>query len=311
MRSVLLVALLVSQLGFMHTLAKGGTIASAEIEHFYHAQRAKYNWYYRLVFLATSGMTQHAVQRHCLQKANRCSIEEMQAAVHQEMRKIGERASDVATYGIAISCIILSAYAGAKFNVFLAKHNISQAARDFVSVFIPIITGIGVFSIGAPLWDRANSFVRRWAFISGQFSSQRDYPARPELEELWVQMQKYYSLNAQMSRNTLSAFLVLASPSLREAREALEKKRDDYAAAQLAKVMVQMRYLYADIPPDNAFIAFSVRSYVYGIELDEALLQEVKRIAVALDPINTSESYYDLIIKSWFNAHVLELEEQN
>ena len=276
------------------------------ISRLYKKQTSIYNWYYRLVFLSTARLTEAKVYAKCEQKpAGSCSHDEINQTIHEQIKGIGEFSATFATYSVALACIALSAYGGSKFNEFLAQRNISAASKDFIRVFIPIVTGIGVFSVGAPLWDPAKSFIRRWAFANNQFSgkTKKKYPSRPELESHWLDMQKYFSVNAQISRNTISAFLVLATPTLQDARHALDDKRYQYAAAQIAKSIVQMRYIYSEIPPDQPILVMSVRSYLYGLDLPNSFLHEVFRIAVKLDPLQPAdEKFYASAIRAWFDV---------
>ena len=189
------------------------------VEELYRQRTDDYSWYYRLVFAVVGKAIAAKVIRACEQQ--QCDNRNIDQAIQQNVYYVGKRAAIASTYGVVFAGIMLSAYGGAKFSHFLSRRNISEATKNFVNVFVPIITGMGVFSIGAPLWDPARSFVRRWAFANNQFSKNPDaakYPSRPDLEAYWMEMQKSFSVNAQISRNTLSAFLVLVSPSLQDIR---------------------------------------------------------------------------------------------
>ena len=277
------------------------------ISKHYIEEAGRYNWYYRLIFLATSRLNQAKIFKKC---GEDCDQKKIKHAIRNQTRDIAKVSGSVATYSVALSCIVFSAYAGSKLNKFLAARNkITAAQRDFIQVFIPIITGLGVFSVGAPLWDPVRSFIRRWAFSSNQLSEEDDafsgkYPARPDLEKFWFQMQKYFSVNAQMSRNTLSAFLVLITPSLQDAAEAYTEQRLDYAATQFAKIMVQMRFLYSEITPANPILAVSIKSYIRGLEIEHEFLDKILAISDELDPLKETESgynYYVLCLRSWFD----------
>ena len=280
----------------------------------YQQERTRYNWYYRSIFLLTSRLVQREAFRHCQQQeSGECGERQLRAIVSLRADKLAQTIGTMTGYGIALSAVILSAYMGAKLNEVLAKVNMSDASRDFIRVFIPIITGFGVFSVGAPLWDPVRSSIRRWAFASNQVSQQRapfegKYPQRPDLEQHWLNMQKYFSVNAQISRNTLSQFLVLISPSMEDFRFAYDQQRYQYAAAQLAKVMVQMRFLYSEIAPDDAILAVSIQSYTVKLRPSMEFLSSVLNTAMTLDPLGTENlngrSYYQSCLKAWFNVEV-------
>lgn len=277
----------------------------------YQQEIRKFNWYYRVAFLATARSTQATVLKKCVRRDGTfCSDEQLMQILRQEIDVVAKIAGSIATYSVALSCIVLSAYAGSKFNEFLAaRKSITEAQRDFVRVFIPIITGFGVFSVGAPLWDPVKSFIRRWAFANNQRSREEDafagkYPKRPELEAYWLQIQKYFSINAQISRNTLSAFLMLVTPSLQDARRAYDEQRYDYAAAQYAKVMVQMRFLYSELTPTNPILTATIQSYLRGIAPSPAFLDDILSISTELDPLKSKidgRDYYLRCIRAWFD----------
>lgn len=277
----------------------------------YQQEIRKFNWYYRMAFLATARSTQATVLNKCVRRDGTfCSDEQLMQTLRQEIDVVAKIAGSIATYSVALSCIVLSAYAGSKFNEFLAaRKSITEAQRDFVRVFIPIITGFGVFSVGAPLWDPVKSFIRRWAFANNQRSREEDafagkYPKRPELEAYWLQIQKYFSINAQISRNTLSAFLMLVTPSLQDARRAYDEQRYDYAAAQYAKVMVQMRFLYSELTPTNPILTATIQSYLRGIAPSPAFLDDILSISTELDPLKSKidgRDYYLRCIRAWFD----------
>ena len=278
----------------------------------YRQEVGKFNWYYRMAFLATARTTQAAVLDKCVRKdGSFCDDEQLTLALRHEIDTVAKIAGSIATYSVALSCIMLSAYTGSKFNELLSsRKSITDAQRDFVRVFIPILTGFGVFSVGAPLWDPVKSFVRRWAFASNQRSREEDafagaYPNRPELEAYWLQMQKYFSVNAQISRNTLSAFLMLVTSSLQDASRAYDEQRFDYAAAQYAKVMVQMRFLYSELTPTNPIVTVTIQSYLRGIAPAHEFLDEILSMTVELDPLKhklEGHDYYVRCIRAWFDA---------
>ena len=278
----------------------------------YQQESRKFSWYHRFALRTTARSTQHTVLTKCsFTDGGFCTDEQLRRVLRQEMGEVVRIAGSIATYSMALSFIVLSAYGGSKLNELLAaRKNITEAQRDFVRVFIPIITGFGVFSIGAPLWEPLKSFVRRWAFASHQQSNKDDafageYPHRPELEAYWVQMQKYFSFNAQLSRNTLSAFLVLITSSLQDARRAYDEQRFAYAAAQYAKVMVQMRFLYSELTPTNPILTATMQSYLLGITPSQEFLDEILRLTTELDPLKNKidgHDYYVLCIRTWFDA---------
>ena len=280
----------------------------------YQQERARYNWYYRFAFRVTSPLVYHQALHRCQQQeGGECDERQLRAIVSLRADELAQTISTITGYGIALSAVILSAYLGAKLNEVLAKLDLSDSSRDFIRVFIPIITGFGVFSVGAPLWDPVRSSIRRWAFASNQISQDRapfagKYPQRPDLEQHWLAMQKYFSVNAQISRNTLSQFLVLISPSMEDFRLAYDQQRYQYAAAQLAKVMVQMRFLYSEIAPDDVILTVSVQSYLVNIKPSVEFLLSVLNTALTLDPLGTEDlsgrSYYRSCLRAWFNVDV-------
>ncbi len=280
------------------------------VETRYRQEVRGFNWYYRFALLATAHANQAEVLRQCSRTdGSFCNDAQLTQILRQEVDEVAQIAGSIATYSVALTCIVLSAFLGSKLNELLAaRKSITAAQRDFVRVFIPIITGFGVFSVGAPLWDPLKSFVRRWAFASNQRSRKEDafagkYPHRPELEAYWLQMQKYFSVNAQISRNTLSAFLVLVTPSLQDARRAYDEQRFDYAAAQYAKVMVQMRFLYSELTPANSIVTATVQSYLRNIAPTQEFLDTILSITTELDPLQSKidgHDYYVRCIRAWF-----------
>ncbi|MDE3269427.1 MAG: hypothetical protein OYH77_03980 [Pseudomonadota bacterium] len=274
------------------------------VEKLYHQRTSDYGWYYRLVFATVGGAIAAQIVQKCEQE--QCRDTQINQAIQQRVFHVGKHAAAAATYGVVFAGIMLSAYGGAKFSHFLSKRNISEATKNFINVFVPIVTGMGVFSIGAPLWDPARSFIRRWAFANNQFSNKPDtstYPSRPELEAYWMEMQRHFSINAQISRNTLSAALVLLTPTLQDARHAYDAGRYEYAAAQIAKSLVQLRYIYSELMPDQPLLVASVRSYfsIVAPHHKQQFKQQIVKIALTLDPRSpTDADFYEGAVQAWF-----------
>jgi hypothetical protein len=77
-----------------------------------------------------------------------------------------------------------------------------------------VLSAIAIYRIGAPLLLPSSSQVQHGAFkLLGR--SGRSYPeGQQSLDDLWFDTQNEYSVNAQMSRNVIKDFILLASINL-------------------------------------------------------------------------------------------------
>ena len=79
--------------------------------------------------------------------------------------------------------------------------------------------------------------------------------------------------------------------------------KHEYAAAQLAKCLVQLRYIYSELDPAQPIVLASVRSYFRNLQISAKFMQQVVEIALILDPLAPADSgYYARVVRIWLAA---------
>ncbi|MCJ8276552.1 MAG: hypothetical protein MJK18_06905, partial [Bdellovibrionales bacterium] len=98
-------------------------------------------------------------------------------------------------YAILIGAMVGSAALTTYLSTHLPSH------LQFTSVFLSQVTTLGVFVLGAPIWEPLSSRFRKWAFGVRSIVEVKNEDHQGQLENTWSRTQEEYSLNAQMSRN--------------------------------------------------------------------------------------------------------------
>lgn len=179
----------------------------------------------------------------------------------------------------------------------------------FLSQLLSQISTIGIYVFGAPIWEPLSSAFRKLAFgVRGNGQGAGDEAeapgtADPSLEALWQRTQENYSLNAQMSRNTVTQFIISVQQNFYEAHRAATQSNPDYAADQIAEAAFRLRTLFKDIPPEEASIAQVVRSaFTNHNPVDANFLAKIHSRLSQLDPSYASsnrQDQYQKILRSW------------
>jgi len=173
---------------------------------------------------------------------------------------------------------------------------------QFASIFIAQVTTLGVYVLGAPIWEPLSSKFRKWAFGISKKNPLKS-ATTSQLESTWIRTQENYSLNAQMSRNIISQFIFTVKENFYNAYRAHVEFNPDYSADQVAEAAFRMRILFKDIDPSDISVASAIRTaFTNHVKMDSQYFELVLNRLQLLDsnfddPV--VKRYYDLILKTW------------
>ncbi len=187
----------------------------------------------------------------------------------------------------------------------VSTHLTSELPKDmaFLSHLVGQVSTIGIFVLGAPIWEPISSAFRKFAFGLGDA---RATASDPMLEGQWQRTQGRYSLNAQMSRNVIQSFLLAAQSNFNTAREAMWSGRQNLAIDQIAETAVRLRRLFAEIDPRDPSIALAVQSsFTRHVELPAAIEKDVmarieQNDSQAKSPL--AQEYYRSLLDAWLKS---------
>jgi hypothetical protein len=241
-----------------------------------------------------------------LQTAQDISVQ-VSEQVEVELAKTGFKDPQKRGYAILIGSMVGSA----ALTTYLGSHLGSEL--QFLSIFLAQVSTLGVYVIGAPIWEPISSKFRQIAFGVGKDSSLQETNRNPVLESTWLRTQEHYSLNAQMSRNVISQFVVSVRQNFYEAQRALKSNDQNFAVDQIAEAAFRLRILFRDIRPDDVSVAAAVNSaFTNHVELDGKFVELVWRKLEELDPhfqTTDSRTYYSQTLQSWLKISASEIPE--
>lgn len=200
-------------------------------------------------------------------------------------------------YIIISAAMVTSAALSAKLTHALPKD------MEFLSNLVGQVSTIGIFVLGAPIWEPISSAFRKYAFGLKRSDTAAPAASDPALEVIWQRTQSQYSLNSQMSRNVVQAFLLAAHANFTSARIAMLEGDRKLAVAQVAEMAVRMRRLFAEIDPLDPSVRLAVQStFARHIIDSHEILDDVITQIKNDDPEfrNASvEAYYQALLSCW------------
>lgn len=222
-----------------------------------------------------------------------------EAALYAEtdLTEAGVPASSRRGYAVLIGAMVGSAA--------LTTHLGSHINHDFqfLSVFVSQVSTLGVFVLGAPIWEPISSRFRKWAFGIRKTSSLNGLNDQQQLEAVWLRTQENYSLNAQMSRNVINQFILSVRQNFSDAHHAYQNPSKAYSADQIAEAAYRLRVLFKDIPPDDASVAAAVHaSFTNHIEISTLFINLVIEKIKKLDNQfydHLVQEHYRRVLQSW------------
>lgn len=217
-------------------------------------------------------------------------------AAEQELRQRGARRIEARGYAILIGTMVGTAAATTYLSSSLPQ------GFQFLSHLLAQVSTLGIYVFGAPIWEPLSSGFRKLAFgVRG--SHHPVQTGEPEFERLWRRTQEHYSLNAQMSRNVISQFIISVQNNFYEAHRAIHARNPVYAADQIAEAAFRLRTLFKDVPPGEPAVAAVVRSaFTHHVTVDAAFIglvsDRLRRLDAKVDS-DEARDYYELIIAAW------------
>jgi hypothetical protein len=221
-------------------------------------------------------------------------------AVEQDLKIDGFMNHETRGYSILVATMVASAVATTYLSSSLPPH------LQFVSQFLAQVSTLGVYVIGSPIWDPLRSQLRKLAFGIRK-SDQANSEMGPAFEAMWRRTQEAYSVNAQMSRNLATQFLLLAKLNFYEAHRAMQSENPIYSADQVADAAYRMKTYFTEIQPEDPSVASAVRTaFTNHVKVDAAFLALVETRIRALDETyfasEESQLFYSRLLKTWLTS---------
>lgn len=219
-------------------------------------------------------------------------------ASEKELHARGFTGKKVRGYAILIGAIVgVSA-----MNAFVSTQVFPSS--PFLSVTLATtlgtIVGVGIHSLGGPIIEPIASKIRQMSFETAVNSPSRS-PFVKYLEDVWLKLQQRLSLNAQMSRNGISQFIISIQQNFFEAYRAVNSSNPEYAADQVAVSAFRLRLLFREIPPNDPSVQAAVRAaFTNHVKIDSEFMALVWQKLEKVDPeFSLHQSYYEAILKAW------------
>lgn len=212
---------------------------------------------------------------------------------HQVAEKVNAKVS-MRGYAVLIGTMVGSAVLTSS----LSSHLPSD--YQFASVFIGQISTLGVYVLGAPIWEPLSSRFRKWAF---GMSNETWGASSQHLEATWTRTQEHYSLNAQMSRNVMSQFILTVKDNFYQAYRAHVENNTAYSADQIAEAAYRMRILFKEISPTDQSVAAAVATaFTHHVTIDSQTVDLIwKRLQILDSEILEPKVrlYYESVLATW------------
>ncbi len=258
-----------------------------------------------------------------LNQAEFASLEMVGQIVAQKTaQKISHEASSLAEVELAkkgisgpqkrgYAILIGSMVGSAALTTYAGSHLSSDL--QFLSIFLAQVSTLGVYVVGAPIWEPISSRFRQMAFGIGKDSSLDAVGLNPQLEATWLRTQESYSLNAQMSRNIISQFIVSVKQNFYEAQRAYSTNDNNFSADQVAEAAFRLKILFKEISPDDVSVAAAINSaFTNHIVVDSTFVELVWSKIRILDPnfdLVENRQYYRLALQSWLKMPVNQIPD--
>lgn len=206
-------------------------------------------------------------------------------------RGFGRRAGG---YAILIGAMVASAAATTYLTTQLPPH------VQFLSQLIGQVSTLGVYVFGAPIWEPLSSAFRKFAFgIEGRGGGRAD----PRLEAQWLRTQNTYSINEQMSRGVVNAFVTAVRQNFYEAHRAMRDDDVGFAVDQVAEAAVRLRLHFADLTPDEPAVTLAVRaSFTAHARVDATFRRAVEKRIQEFDAgahESSADAHYAATLDAW------------
>jgi len=200
---------------------------------------------------------------------------------------------NVKAYAAISSVMIGSSSLVAYLSTLVSKDH--PALSYFVATFLSQITSLGVYVVGAPIWEPLQSKIRAFAYrMTGTY--QDNLPTHNFLERQYFKTNKALSLNEQMSRNVIKDYIKTLTQTLYFAKRASVENDYDYITSQLAEIAVRLRFLYPDVNPTNKIVVNAVHAgFTDFIVAPESYVARTLAKIKELDPVND----YGKTIEAW------------
>lgn len=230
------------------------------------------------------------LQESCAGKIQ-CNEENLKTSLEKAWNARGLKA-----YAAISAVMIGSSSLAAVLSSLISSEN--PALSYFVASIISQITTLGVYVVGAPIWEPLQSKIRGKAYqLTGHH--QELIEGGNFLEQQYFRTNKRLTLNEQMSRNVLRDYIKTVTQSLYDAKKAAADREQEYIAAQIAEVYVRLSFLYPDVDPTSLIILNAIHTaFTHYVEEPESYIPMVLAKIREFDPGFTNEEVIDLWLMS-------------
>lgn len=261
--------------------------------------RANAGRFQKWVLRALTRSIEKSVLKRCRRGAG-CTAHDLAQAVQSSIAAVNKTSGRVMGYSVLVGAMVGSAALTAKLTEAL------PASGKFLAQLVAQISTLGIYMLGAPIWEPLSSAFRLRAFGISKENSQlwgQSHPDEVEFTKVWASTQSTYGQNAQMSRNLIHQFILAAQQNFRAARIALDSGHLKFALDQIAEIVVRKRHLFADIPVDEPNVRLAVRSeFTNHISDPDQLIEGILKAIREVDAKSTDPqvfAWYEKILKTW------------
>lgn len=149
---------------------------------------------------------------------------------------------------------------------------------SFLAHFISQFTVLGVYVAASPIWEPIQSAFRKSVFLLEKASKNKNSNSKVqhELENMWKRTNQEFSLNAQMSRNVLEAYVRTSQGNFIQAYNLLSVGTNQsfkQAASEISTALHRLIVLYPEIDHMHPNILREMNSFSGYFEGKESFLK--------------------------------------
>ena len=159
------------------------------------------------------------------------------------------------SYSVIASVMVGSSSLAALLSSLVGEN--SPALTYFAATFLSQLSSLGVYVVGAPIWEPLQSKVRAMAYRkTGEHQEANEIHSF--LEKQYFRTNRQLTINEQMSRNILRDYVLMVSMAFDSARHASSTRDFDRVARQIAEVAVRLNKLYPDVDPKDPLVVRAI-----------------------------------------------------
>lgn len=138
------------------------------------------------------------------------------------------------------------------------------AADQWLSNFITIATSVGLYAVGAPLWNTLSTMSRGAFRLKDGKSFFRQDEEEARYQDLYHELQKKLTANEQVVTSRITGLLNSTESTFGAAIESIQSKDPskggiERASARIALAAIKYRKFFPELPPDDPDLNMAVK----------------------------------------------------